>query len=80
VVSPPMGFLDRGHDRILGPQRLGMELGVLEAKVLFELGVETEAERALGTLQRLHAPIVACRMRARTGGRRSGPLAIADQP
>ena len=73
MVSPTMSFLHGCNDRVLGAESLGVELGVLEPKVLFQLRVEPEPEGALGTLKRLHALIVAHVDHLSPPTRRRGP-------
>ena len=74
MVAPSVGFLDRCHDRVLRAQGLGMELRMLVAEVLLELGVEAEPEAALRTLQRFHADIVAPKSSTRTGAAEAAPV------
>ena len=52
-------LVHRRDDRVLAFHGFRMEFGVLFAEMLFELRVEAEAQRALGTLKRFHGSIVA---------------------
>lgn len=51
-----MRLVHGGHDGVLGAERLGMEVRVVEGEVLLQLGGGREPERALGALKNIHPP------------------------
>ena len=59
VVVLAMMLVHRGDDRVFAAHGFRMELGVLLAEMLLELGIEPETQRALGTLKGFHPPMFA---------------------
>jgi len=58
AVTAP-GLVHRDDDRVIDVFGLGVEVGMVQRQVLFQLGSVRELEGALGTLQHVHVSSIA---------------------